>query len=44
MPARKLVSEKMAEFLSAIAHQNRIQIIEELHTGEQNVNSLQTLF
>lgn len=43
MPARKLISEKMAEFLNAIAHQHRIRIIEELHTGEQNVNSLQTV-
>ncbi|ETO92430.1 ArsR/SmtB family transcription factor [Legionella oakridgensis] len=43
MPARKLISEKMAEFLSAIAHQYRIRIIEELHTGEQNVNSLQAM-
>lgn len=43
MPARKLISEKMAEFLSAIAHQHRIRIIEELHAGEQNVNSLQAI-
>ena len=43
MPARKLISEKMAEFLSAIAHQHRIRIIEELQAGEQNVNSLQTI-
>ena len=43
MPARKLISEKMAEFLSAIGHQHRIRIIEELHTGEQNVNSLQAI-
>ncbi len=43
MPARKLISEKMAEFLSTIAHQHRIRIIEELHAGEQNVNSLQAI-
>lgn len=43
MPARKLITEKMAEFLSAIGHQHRIRIIEELQTGEQNVNSLQTI-
>ncbi|KTD51008.1 ArsR/SmtB family transcription factor [Legionella quateirensis] len=43
MPSRKLISEKMAEFLSAIAHQHRIRIIEELHTGEHNVNSLQAI-
>lgn len=41
MPSRKLISEKLAEFLSAIAHQHRIRIIEELHAGEQNVTSLQ---
>ncbi len=33
----------MAEFLSAIGHQHRIRIIEELHAGEQNVNSLQAI-
>lgn len=43
MPSRKLISEKLAEFLSAIAHQHRIRIIEELHAGEQNVNSLQAI-
>lgn len=43
MPARKLISEKMAGFLSAIAHQHRIRIIEELHAGEKNVNSLQAI-
>jgi DNA-binding transcriptional ArsR family regulator len=43
MPARELISEKMEEFLSAIAHQNRIRIIEELQAGEQNVNGLQAI-
>ncbi len=44
MPARKLISEKMAEFLSAISHPHRIRIIEELHaSGEQDVNSLKTI-
>ena len=43
MPARKLVSEKMAEFMSAISHQHRIRIIEELHIGEQDVNTLHVL-
>lgn len=41
MPARILISEKMAEFLSAVSHPYRIRIIEELHNGEQDVNSLQ---
>lgn len=43
MPARILISEKMAEFLGAIAHPHRIRIIEELHLGEQDVNSLQAI-
>lgn len=43
MPARKLITEKMAEFLNAIAHQHRIRIIEELQAGEHNVNSLQAI-
>lgn len=33
----------MAEFLSAISHPHRIRIIEELYTGEKDVNSLQTI-
>lgn len=43
MPVRKLISEKMAEFLGCLAHQHRVRIIEELHTKEHNVNSLQHL-
>ena len=43
MPARTIISEKMAGFLSAIAHQHRIRIIVELHASEQNVNSLQDI-
>ena len=43
MPARIIISEKMAEFLSAISHPHRIRIIEELYAGEQDVNSLQAL-
>jgi DNA-binding transcriptional ArsR family regulator len=43
MPARKIISEKMADFLNSIAHPNRILIIEELNAKEQNVNSLQTI-
>lgn len=33
----------MAEFLGAISHAHRIRIIEELYTGEQDVNSLQAI-
>lgn len=43
MPARKLISEKMAVFLGAIAHQHRIRIIEELQAGEKKVNELQAI-
>ncbi len=43
MPARIIISEKMAEFLGAISHAHRIRIIEELYTGEQDVNSLQAI-
>ena len=41
MPDRFLAASKLAEFLSAIAHPRRIQIIEELRSGEQDVGSLQ---
>tara|TARA_R110002126_G_scaffold273866_1_gene418536 strand:+ start:60072 stop:60455 length:384 start_codon:yes stop_codon:yes gene_type:complete len=43
MPSRILIAEKMAEFLSAMAHPNRIRIIEDLHAGEQDVNSLRDI-
>jgi DNA-binding transcriptional ArsR family regulator len=43
MPARKIISEKMAEFLSGLSHPYRIRIIEELYAKEHNVNSLQTI-
>jgi DNA-binding transcriptional ArsR family regulator len=43
MPARIIISEKMAEFLGAISHPYRIRIIEELYTGEQDVNSMQAM-
>jgi len=33
----------MAEFLGAISHPYRIRIIEELYTGEQDVNSMQAM-
>ena len=40
MPYRLLVANKLAEFLGAIAHPRRIQIIEELWSGEKDVGSL----
>lgn len=43
MPARIIISEKIAEFLSAISHPHRIRIIEELYAGEQDVKSLHAI-
>ena len=43
MPSRELICKKMAEFLSAISHPKRIRIIEELRSGEQDVNGLKTM-
>ena len=40
MPHRLLAANKLAEFLGAIAHPRRIQIIEELWSGEKDVGSL----
>ena len=40
MPKRQLVAKELAEVLRVIAHPDRIRIIEELRTGERDVNSL----
>ena len=40
MPYRLLAANALGEFLSAIAHPKRIQIIEELRSGEVDVASL----
>ena len=40
MPYRLLAASKLSEFLSAIAHARRIQIVEELWSGETDVGSL----
>ena len=40
MPYRFLAASKLSEFLSAIAHPRRVQIIEELRSGEKDVGSL----
>jgi DNA-binding transcriptional ArsR family regulator len=40
MPKRQLVAKELAEVLRVIAHPARIRIIEELRTGERDVNSL----
>ncbi len=41
MPDRLLAARKLGEFLAAIAHPRRIQIIEELRGGEKDVGTLQ---
>jgi DNA-binding transcriptional ArsR family regulator len=40
MPYRLLAAEQLAKFLRALAHPRRIQILEELRSGERDVASL----
>jgi DNA-binding transcriptional ArsR family regulator len=40
MPKRQVVAKELAEVIRAIAHPDRIRIIEELRAGERDVNSL----
>ncbi len=40
MPYRLIASTKLAEFLRALAHPRRIQILEELRNAERDVASL----
>ncbi|GJL93248.1 ArsR/SmtB family transcription factor [Hyphococcus sp.] len=40
MPGRQLVARELAEVFKVIAHPDRIRMIEELRTGEKDVNSL----
>ena len=40
MPYRLLAARELAEFLRALAHPRRIQILEELRRGERDVASL----
>lgn len=40
MPYRFVAASKLAEFMHAIAHPRRIQIVEELRGGETDVGSL----
>lgn len=40
MPYRLLAASELAEFLRALAHPRRIQILEELRNGERDVASL----
>lgn len=41
MPHRTLVTKGLAELLGVLSHPHRIRIVEELRTGEHDVNSLQ---
>lgn len=43
MPYRLLVAKELTGLLKAIAHPARIRIVEELHDGERDVNSLQAV-
>ncbi|MBZ0185060.1 MAG: metalloregulator ArsR/SmtB family transcription factor [Candidatus Obscuribacterales bacterium] len=40
MPYRTLVTKELAELFGVLSHPHRIQIVEELHGGEKDVNSL----
>lgn len=40
MPYRLLAATELAEFLRALAHPRRVQILEELRNGEQDVAAL----
>ncbi len=40
MPNRLVVAKELADIFKVIAHPDRIRLIEELRTGEQDVNSL----
>ncbi len=40
MPARYLVARELAELFKALAHPDRIRIVEELRSGERDVNAL----
>jgi len=40
MPYRTLVTKELAELFGVLSHPLRIRIVEELHNGEKDVNSL----
>lgn len=42
MPARILVAKELAEIFKLISHADRIRLIEELRSGERDVNTLAT--
>lgn len=43
MPEREFATRELARLLGVLAHPERIQIVEELRSGEMDVNSLQKL-
>ncbi len=40
MPSRQVAAKELAEIFKTIAHPDRIRLIEELRSGEKDVNSL----
>lgn len=40
MPSRSIVSRELADLMRLLAHADRLRLIEELHQGERDVNSL----
>jgi DNA-binding transcriptional ArsR family regulator len=40
VPYRSLVTKELAELFAVLSHPQRIRIVEELHGGEKDVNSL----
>ena len=43
MPQRAVVAKEMANFLGVLAHPHRVRIIQELRSGEMDVNTLQSI-
>jgi DNA-binding transcriptional ArsR family regulator len=40
MPSRLVIAKELAEILKIVAHPDRIRLIEELQSGEKDVNTL----
>jgi DNA-binding transcriptional ArsR family regulator len=40
MPSRRVVAKELSEVFKILAHPDRVQIVEELGSGERDVNSL----
>lgn len=43
MPWRAFLTKEMADFLGVLSHQHRVRIVQELRSGELDVNSLQAV-